>query len=238
MPAIFHVTHWKAGSQWIYRILHQCARERIVKPQRGNEQFTRGPVQQGKVYPTLYVTKEEFDSAALPGRWYRFVVIRDLRDTLASAYFSWKFSHPLLSSSLAGARRRLQACSMEEGLLYMIDEWLPGCARIQESWLRSGERLIRYEDLLERDLEILEPLLLDEAGLPVSPERFRAVVLVNRFENVTRGRRRGQEDVAAHERKAVPGDWRNHFTKRVNEVMKAQYGELLMATGYERDVGW
>ena len=47
------------------------------------------------MYPTVYATQEEFDSVRLPPAWTRFVVIRDLRDTLVSGYFSLRHSHPL-----------------------------------------------------------------------------------------------------------------------------------------------
>jgi hypothetical protein len=35
MPAIFHVTHWKAGSQWVKRILRECFSNRFIDAQIG-----------------------------------------------------------------------------------------------------------------------------------------------------------------------------------------------------------
>ncbi|MGB9871743.1 MAG: Wzt carbohydrate-binding domain-containing protein [Anaerolineae bacterium] len=237
-PTIFHITHWKAGSQWIHKILAQCVPDKIVPPQLDETQFLHWPLQPGKVYPTVYVTKQQFDSVRLPSNFRRFVIIRDLRDTLVSAYFSIKVSHPVLEPRLANWRAVLHSLSLEDGMIYLMDEWLPGCARIQVSWLEAGERLIRYEDLLEHDLEILEPLLLEQCQLPVSRERFREVVLANRFERLTGGRPRGQEDISAHERKGIAGDWRNYFTDRVKQAFKTRYGGLLVATGYEKDLNW
>jgi len=52
-----------------------------------------------------------------------------------------------------------------------------------------------YEDLLEHDLEILEPLLIDKCWLLVSHERFQEVLLAKRFERLTRGREREDEDI-------------------------------------------
>jgi len=63
-------------------------------------------------------------------------------------------------------------------------------------------------------------------------------VLANRFEAQTGGRPRGVEDVTAHQRKGVAGDWRNHFTDRIKRAFKARYGGLLVATGYEKDLDW
>jgi hypothetical protein len=60
----------------------------------------------------------------------------------------------------------------------------------------------------------------------------------NRFERLTHGRERGQENVKSHERKGIAGDWRNYFDDQVKDVFKARYGDLLIATGYERDSEW
>lgn len=237
-PTIFHVTHWKAGSQWIYKILQDCASERIVAPQVDELQFLRHPIEVGKVYPTVYVTKQQYDTVQLPANWSRFVVIRDLRDTLISAYFSFKVSHPVLSPLIKDWREILQSRSKDDGLLYLMAEWLPACARIQASWVEAGEHILRYEDLLEHDLELLEPVLIDECRLPVSREQFRQIVLKNRFASLTNGRNRGREDVSAHERKGIAGDWRNHFSRRVKREFKDRFGQLLIATGYESHMNW
>jgi lipopolysaccharide transport system ATP-binding protein len=238
IPTIVHVTHWKAGSQWIYKILRECAPERIVEPRLRETQFLRGALQPGKVYPTAYVTKKQFDSVPLPRNWSRFVVIRDLRDTLVSAYFSIKLSHQIVDPRLAHWRSVLQALSPDDGMIYLMDEWVLNSARIQISWVEAGEPLIRYEDLLGHDLDILERVLLDECQLPVSRERLREVILSSRFERLTKGRKRGQEDIMAHARKGIAGDWRNYFSNRVKQSFKTRYGGLLVATGYEQDLSW
>lgn len=238
IPTIVHVTHWKAGSQWIYKILRECAPERIVEPQLGDTQFLLGAVQPGKVYPTAYVTKQQFDSVRLPRNWRRFVIIRDLRDTLVSAYFSLKLSHPIVDPRQARLRWVLQSSSPDDGMIYLMEEWLATPARMQVSWVEVGEPLIRYEDLLGHDLEILERVLLDECQLPVARERLREVILSSRFERLTEGRKRGQEDIMVHARKGIAGDWRNYFSDRVKQSFKTRYGGLLVATGYEQDLSW
>jgi lipopolysaccharide transport system ATP-binding protein len=237
-PTIFHVTHQKAGSQWLHKIFLECAPGRIVTPQVKDVQFLQTPLQAGKVYPTVYITKEEFESVVLPANWRRFVVIRDLRDTMVSAYFSMKVSHPVSADLITELRTRLQSISMEDGLMFILEQWLPRCAAIQMSWWRAGERLIRYEDLLTNDVEILETLLIDEGQLPISRQQLRKIVEKNRFEKVTGGRSRGQEDVASHERKGIAGDWQNFFTDAIKQRFKERYGEVLITTGYEEGLDW
>ncbi|MGE3176796.1 MAG: Wzt carbohydrate-binding domain-containing protein [Vicinamibacterales bacterium] len=237
-PTIVHVTHWKAGSQWIKRIFSACVPDRVVAPQVGDVQFLLRPIRPGMVYPTIYATRAQYDRVRVPDDTRRFVVIRDLRDTLVSAYFSISISHRVEEESLARLRTVLQTLDREAGLLHLIREWLPFCAEIQQSWLEAGEPLIRYEDLLESDEAILEPLLIDRCGLPVPRERLREAIRASRFSAITGRRERGEEDVTAHERKGVAGDWRNHFTPRLKDAFAIRYGGLLVATGYERDLNW
>ncbi len=236
-PTVFHITHPKAGSQWIHRILRECMGPRVVVPEEFGEQFLERPLLPHQVYPTLYLTKQQFDSVPLPTDWRRFVVIRDLRDTLVSVYFSLKVSHVVISDTIQGWRERLPHVSQEEGLLLILEEWLHFAAAIQWSWWEADEPLIRYEDLLNNDLEILRRVLLKECELGVPRQRFEEVIYACRFEQVT-GRRLGQEDRSAHERKGVAGDWRNHFTPRVVRAFKDRFGGLLMDLGYERDLDW
>ena len=238
LPTIFHVTHWKAGSQWVRKILERCVPELIVTPQVYETQFLRDPILPGRVYPTVYVTKEQFYSVSMPEAWKRFVIIRDLRDTLVSVYFSVKFSHQAIAEEIVKWRSVLESVNEEDGLLYMLDEWLPRCADIQTSWLDGKEPIWKYEDLLQNDHAIFEQILLDQCQLPVSRERFREVVEANQFEKLSAGRQRGAEDVKSHERKGISGDWKNHFTDKVKSEFKRKYGQILIDTGYETDLSW
>jgi lipopolysaccharide transport system ATP-binding protein len=236
-PTIFHITHHKAGSQWINRIFQALAFERMVLPEVQNHQFLHKPVEAGRIYPTLYITREQFESVALPRHWRRFVMIRDLRDTLVSLYFSLKHSHKLLTDLMRARRTALNELSEEEGLLYLIDCGLTPMAQVQWSWYAAREEVIRYEDLLQRDEEILARVLLGHCRLGVEPQRLREVIRAQRFEAQS-GRKPGTEDTHAHERKGIAGDWRNHFTDRVRAEFKRCYGSLLIATGYEKNFNW
>jgi len=237
MPPVFHVTHWKAGSQWIHKILRKCVPERIVDPQLGAAQVRQFAIRRGAVYPTVYLTQKELAKLAPPDS-KRFVVIRDLRDTLVSAYFSLKHSHPLVAESMVALRKKLTELDFEAGLLHLMDDFLPHCATIQLSWIEAGEPILKYEELLNDDLAQLEHVLIERCGLPIGPEQLRAAVLENRFETVTQGRKPGTEEIMAHERKGVAGDWRNHFSARVKDAFKTRYGGLLVAAGYEKDLHW
>jgi lipopolysaccharide transport system ATP-binding protein len=241
LPTVFHVTHFKAGSQWVNRILQTLAYDRIVLPevegQRINVQYLDRPIQGGKVYPTVYVTRDEFESVNLPPNSRRFVVIRDLRDTLVSAYFSIKNSHEMSQAHDLQMRAHLHEVNLDAGLMFLMDEVLDDIATLQQSWLGGPDDIIKYEDMLTRDEEILKRVLLDHCELPVEAARFREVVVANRFESRA-GRKRGTEDAQSHERKGIAGDWRNYFSDAIVNTFKSRYGELLVATGYESNDRW
>ena len=204
-PTIFHVTHWKAGSQWLYKILRDCAAERVIPTEMNVAHFLEKPVQPGMIYPAIYLTKQQFDSVPLPPNSQRFVIIRDLRDTLISWYFSVKVSHLILSTRMEEQRRQLTSRNEEEGLLLALEQ-MEFIANIQRSWLEAGEPLIRYEDLIEHDETILRQVLLKKCRLPVSRSQLTEVLRANRFDQFTGGRPRGQEDVTSHLRKGIAGD--------------------------------
>jgi hypothetical protein len=238
-PTVFHITHWKAGSQWVHRILHRLAFHRLVLPNQNQTQFFDEPIADGRIYPTVYVTKEQFEAVAVPADHRRFVIIRDLRDTLVSLYYSAKVSHvtpDVDQEEFFETRKRLNRLSHEQGMLAMLRDF-EFVARIQRSWVASGEPLVYYEDMLEDDLGAFRHVFLERCALDVTHQQLEEAVIANRFEQLT-GRRRGQENIAAHERKGIAGDWRNHFTDRIKRVFKDQYGDELVAAGYERDFNW
>ena len=54
LPTVFHVTHWKAGSQWVRTILHQAAGKRYVRPTPGPWGPVGERVVAGGVYTPVY----------------------------------------------------------------------------------------------------------------------------------------------------------------------------------------
>jgi hypothetical protein len=246
-PAIIHITHPKAGSQWIRRILMQCVPDLVIPSvdelvadpaMNPSWEFLSRPFVPGGVYPALYLPRDRFDQVEGVGSSKRFVVIRDLRDTLVSGYFSIRYSHPTDMSHVAELRAELETRSVEDGLIFLFDGFLDLCAAVQGTWMESGDPMLRYEDLLVEDVGLLELVLLEHCGLPVTREEFRRSVEEHRFEKLSGGRRLGQEDRSSHFRKGVPGDWRNHFTPKVSDAFKARFADVLIYAGYERNRDW
>jgi hypothetical protein len=42
----------------------------------------------------------------------------------------------------------------------------------------------------------------------------------------------------SHRRKGIVGDWRNYFTEELKVQFKALYGNVLIETGYEKNLDW
>ena len=266
-PTIFHITHHKAGSQWVAEILKQSAPNRIVLPKIDAAHFFMNPISLGGIYLTIYASREEFETIITPERWFHqkacnlsqapnkyfdnwakgqvkrrhpfllFIVIRDLRDTLVSLYFSIRNSHPLLTDTLSERRKFLLNVSKEEGLIYLMDIALKREAKIQTSWMmNTTDLLVSYEELVADEQMVFERLI-NYCQIKIDQNRLRSIVKANTFETIS-GRKRGQEDITAHQRKGVVGDWRNHFSERVKEEFKKRFGEVLIKTGYECSFNW
>ncbi len=236
-PTVFHVTHWKAGSQWVKALLNGLAYRRVMPNLPHQEQLFKQPLLRGAIYAASYVSRPRFESLDVPADHRAFVVIRDLRDALVSYYFSMRYSHPLITDYVRQRRQDLQGVAAEEGLLRLLSGPLTHFAKIQRSWLDTGVEILRYEDLLGDTAAGLRRMARI-AELPVSERRIRAVVRLNAFERMSGGRRRGQENPHSFFRKGVAGDWRAHFTPAITRAFKERYGELLVQTGYETDLDW
>ena len=233
---IFHVTHWKAGSQWIRGVLEDAFADRTVAAESFETQVLVQPIQAGKIYTCVYVSRQEFNAIRLPGKSHRMVVIRDLRDTLVSGYFSLLYSHTV-NPSVQKLRPVLATLNGEEGLLYLMEAWLAGSALIQRSWLEAGEPVVQLESFMSSPVETWERAF-NLWGIGVAREKIERLLQKHAFTNYTKGRSPGQEDIQSHYRKGVAGDWRQYFTPRVSERFKVLYGDLLVLAGYERDSSW
>lgn len=216
-------------------MLKELEVSRFVPQQPEVRQVLAGPLVPGGVYPGVYLTRPELEEAlrGFSSETRIFVVLRDLRDTLVSLYFSYRYSHPALSDRILRLRRRLGACDLEEGLLYLLkeDHLMDSIAAIQLSWL-GHDPLYRYEDLVAHPFEsMLE--IARRTGLEAAPDHVHNVVERNSFRSLT-GRARGEEDRFHFRRKALPGDWREYFTPAVLEAFEERHRNVLEQTGYCR----
>lgn len=224
VPTLLHLTHAKAGSTWITVILHELFGEAVaprgtrVAEESGGD-LSQHVFESGLVYPSMFMTRDEVLAHTELNGCKRFVVIRDLRDTMVALYFSVKLSTPV-----EGAPSEIrQPQNDEEGLLQMLDSRIARIAAIQSSWLKQGEIVLRYEQLLEKGPELLRDAFIRRLALPVSEGALKRAILNAPAE---RGRRTG----------AI--DWRKHFTPKVRARFAERFGQVLIDAGYEKDLAW
>jgi len=232
-----HVTHWKAGSQWFLAVLKDAFDSAVVEPEPSLKHVYSHPPEIGKVYACCYITRQEYRLLQLPSNARRVVLIRDLRDTLISAYFSIRDSHGT-NVFIDKWRPVLTRVSMEEGLMYLMEVWLFHSAMIQRTWLSEGEPVVRLEDFMSKPAETLHHVLSGAWGLKASMAQAEKLIRDNSFVRYSGGRQPGEEDVSAHYRKGVQGDWKKHFTPRAVEHFKALYHDVLLLSGYEKSRDW
>jgi lipopolysaccharide transport system ATP-binding protein len=233
---IFHITHQKAGSQWVKAVFHSIDASRVVESKLYEEQFFKDPLVEGGIYPALYCTKEKFESVKVPEKSIIFVVIRDLRDTLISLYFSMRYSHPELNEFIQNTRNQLEKIDVSEGLIFLTDYIAP-LARIQGSWIDSGELIVKYEELFTNEVDSFMKIF-KYCNLKYPKKLLLDAIKENSFEKKSRGRKAGIENIKSHLRKGIPGDWKNYFSENLKDTFKKKYGEILIKTGYEKDLDW
>ncbi len=237
-PCIFHITHYKAGSQWVYAVLATLAKDRIVTPEAGAAHCTRGGIASGMIYPCVYLKQEQFRKVNKPKASKCFIVIRDLRDTLVSQYFSVKASHKIMNAQMQKTRDRLNSMCQSDGLMLVNNNLVYISADIQKSWCGKKKKhlLVRYEDLIADEHKAFN-VIFDYCGFSPDPDVRGKAIEAHSFEKRT-GRKRGEEDAGSHHRKGIAGDWRNYFDDKLKNAFKQRYAQLLIDTGYETDDAW
>ena len=257
LPTLLHITHIKAGSTWIDGLLRQLFGEKVM-PRFGSNLFETQPTDEaapqppppylemframefhaGRVYPAMFITHDEFTARPEFADARRFVVIRDLRDTLTSHYFSLKGTHPLdKMGRVKTAREFLQSAEKDDGFLFLFERDLARLVEIQRSWLAAGDIVLRYEELIGNDTAAFRDLFIEKLRLPVTSRAVQRAVEGSRFETVFK-RKLGELDEKSHGRQGLPGDWRKHFSPRVRRAFHERAGALLITAGYEKDATW
>ena len=156
----------------------------------------------------------------------RFVhIIRDGRDAAASGWH-----HNLQWSPDAATIR-------EKGLTWFVEgfakSWSNRISTAQAYGRTHPERYleIRYEELHAQP----EPLIgemLEFLGTDASASSIRQCMEAGSFENLSKGRSRGEEDRSSFFRKGIVGDWENQFDAEATAAFDRAAGTLLRELGY------
>lgn len=231
--SLFHVTHAKAGSTWLHNVFVSAFGRRRVAPRVGGkvEKYRFKP---GMIVPAIFLAYDDFMQLEGASADRCFFVIRDIRDTLTSLYFSMRYSHTDKGfPHITKFREEVSGMSDPEGIAHLFKTRSRNFLRVQTSWLDSGAPVVRYEDLLY-DTEGILSSLFDRLGYPHDPKALRKAIEANSFKKKF-GRDLGEKDVKSHGRQGSPGDWKNYRSDEISRVVDEKFSELLLKAGYALD---
>jgi len=163
------------------------------------------------------------------------VLYRDLRDVAISHYYYVRRTpwHP--------GYQKYKLLSFEEGIRCFADTLLPQFAYWIRTWQENMDTArsieVRYEDLVS-DTEEVFKRIARLYSLDSSSQVIRRIVEMNRFENLTGGRKKGMENADSFFRKGIVGDWISQFPESLKDIFKESIGDFLVETGYEKNLDW
>lgn len=251
---IYHCCVQKTASRWVRRIFrdsrvfrysgmtsydyHRREKGKVDTRAPTGIRIQR-PLPRRRVVTPLYVDYVCFRDMPKPSRYRAFFVSRDPRDIVVSWYFSMKHSHPTMDGALDRVRADLRSRSREDGLRRAIDllQEDAGVFDAMRSWAGAETEdpnvlHVRYRDLTgPRKFETWRELL-DHCDIPVPDATLTRLLEEHSFRKLS-GRRKGQEDIQAHLRKGVVGDWTNHFTPALRAHFEAVAGDVVTCLGYD-----
>lgn len=227
-PALLHITHAKAGSTWLQNIfLRALPREQV--PLRIGGDHHRIENHPDTVYTAIFAYRAQLEPLKVLENSLHFFVMRDLRDTLTSRYFSERYSHSA-TGNIPARRAIYEGMSDEEGLLTCFRDAAAKQILIQESWLRSSSPVFKYETLFASQGEGLFDIF-DKIGYRYDRAAFSKAIEQSRFENEY-GRQPGETDIHSHGRSGLPGDWKRYATPELEAFIERELKEHLMLCGY------
>ncbi len=232
----YYLGHHKCATNWMRAFLRQVTdlvRANYVV--HGGDESHNVVVNERRSTFHLHVNSRREDLLRIPADEPGFHLIRDPRDALISDYFSRRNSHRVDTDAKQELRAYLRSHDLQAGLVRMMD----ACTYFQQvhNWpLGSRENVldVRFEDCLQ-NTEAQFGRILRHLGVGMPRWLLRRIVASCSFSALSGGRQPGEEDVNAHYRKGVAGDWRNYMPldSSLYAVFLEKHGALLERLGYE-----
>jgi len=249
-PLIFIAGLPKSGTSWLESMLASYPGYETVMPpaavayeqeHKGSHSFdltkdTLNQLREALVVLKLHVHGSSNNVRLLQELEIPHVVLyRDPRDVAVSHYFYVRRTpwHPEYDD--------YRGLDVEEGLRHFGRTLLPEFIDWMRSWRENRDLEqsieVRYEDLLNDTVGVFRAVA-SHFSLDTSSSTLEEIVDEHRFENVSGGRTRGEQDSHSFVRKGVAGDWKHHFTPHIKTQFKKHAGKALIDFGYESDQSW
>lgn len=180
-------------------------------------------------------------------------MVRDVRDTMVSAYHFYLSSVPPGDNpSMPRAIRRafpglVNKENITDNLPRFIEQQMKRPISVPCTWYRHvtthldlpNPRLaiMKYEELLNDTVNTLRTAMARLTDEEIDDEGLERAAKKYHFEKQA-GRARGQENRSSHMRKGTAGEWRSVFTLEAAQIIDHYCGDLLIRLGYEKDHSW
>jgi hypothetical protein len=197
-------------------------------------------------YKVASVNNQALDLQTLGNSFYISRFIRDPRDLVVSGYFyhrrgvekwsnfvdpdalSWRYVNGHVPEQMPGGQSfagYLQGLNEEDGLIAEID-FRKNHFESMMQWPVDDPRikLFRYEDIIGNELEVFGAIF-SHYGLSW-PERKLGLLLAHHLSAKKRMHK------TKHIRNPTTGQWKNHFTPKVERYFENKYGGILERYGY------
>jgi len=186
-------------------------------------------------YPgTMHCVLEQIDKYFPDAK--RIKLVRDGRDVLTSGTFDW-----LLKDGQGTERFK---CFVEQDSSIELQRFFDDVSirKWAENWRETVRELQRYDlEIRFEGMQQNQPAVLSDIFelLEVSADEKRAAACAGAvtFEKIT-GRKQGQMEPTAKQRRGICGDWKRYFTRRDGELFHEIAGAELLSTGYVDTNDW
>ena len=97
------------------------------------------------------------------------------------------------------------------------------------TWEQLVNSYYNYGTALEKRGYLKEVGKRDE----ISNATYQKILESKSWSKMSGGRDKGETNTKSHYRKGVAGDWKNHFTEKVNDAFFDNFGNVLDILGYK-----
>ena len=156
-------------------------------------------------------------------------MVRDVRDVAVS--FAYHFKR--------GDSNKFNddGTFQESYLKQVMEAWCAYSMHIRSNLSDGGLKVIKYEDMVMNPDTVISAIY-QFMSVNSDDGILKKVVEETSFENMSGGRKPGEEDTKSYFRKGIVGDWANHFGVKEKEIIKQIGGQELILWNYTSDLNW